>query len=117
MNPANVITVIAVLLLVLIISLPLIKKMKSGETCCGTEKVKVRHKKLKNPVGSYKLSIDGMHCQNCVKRITEAVNNIDGLSCRVSLEKKEAVISYEEKPMTDEVIKLLGKMDFLAIEK
>lgn len=77
---------------------------------------KVFGKKL-NPVGSYKLSIDGMHCQNCVKRITEAVNNIDGLSCRVSLEKKEEVISYEEKPMTDEVIKLLGEMDFLAIEK
>lgn len=38
MNAANVITVIAVLLLVLIISLPLIKKMKSGETCCGTKK-------------------------------------------------------------------------------
>ncbi len=114
MNAANVITVIVVFLLVLIISLPLVKKIKSKETCCGTQKIKVTHKKLKNPVGSYRLSIDGMHCKNCEKRITEAINDIDGLACKVSLEKNEAIIYYEQVPMTEEVIKLLGEMVFLA---
>ncbi|MBQ9608010.1 MAG: heavy-metal-associated domain-containing protein [Lachnospiraceae bacterium] len=57
-----------------------------------------------------------MHCKNCEKRITEAINNIEGLACKVSLEKKEAVVSYEEEPMKEAVIKLLGDMDFLATE-
>lgn len=53
---------------------------------------------------------------NCAKRIIDAVNKLDGLSCRVSLEKKEVYIQYEDKPMKTEVINLLGNMDFLARE-
>lgn len=54
---------------------------------------------------------------NCAKRITDAVNKLEGLSCKVSLEKKEVFIQYEDKPKKIEVIKLLGDMDFLAREK
>ncbi|MBR1816399.1 MAG: heavy-metal-associated domain-containing protein [Lachnospiraceae bacterium] len=114
MNTANIITIIVIIFLILLISFPLIKRIRSKETCCGTEKVKVKHKKLKNPAGSYRLHIDGMHCKNCEKRITEAINSIEGLACKVSLEKKEAVVSYEHEPRTEAVIKLLGDMDFLA---
>ena len=53
---------------------------------------------------------------NCAKRITDAVNKLEGLSCRVSLEKKEVYIQYKDKPMKNEVISLLGDMDFLVRE-
>jgi len=77
---------------------------------------KIKKKKIHKPIGSYKLSVEGMHCMNCAKGITDAVNQLDGLSCRVSLEKKEVYIQYEDKPKKIEVIKLLGDMDFLARE-
>ncbi len=114
MNPANIITIIGICIVILLITLPIMKRIRSKETCCGTEKVKVHHKKLRQVSGSYKLHIDGMHCKNCEKRVTEAINAIEGLAGRVSLGKQEAVVEYETEPMEDEVVRRLGDMDFLA---
>ena len=114
MNMANIVVIGLIILLVALICMPLIKRMRSGEDCCGNEQVKVSRKRLKNPAGKYTLNIDGMHCKNCEKRVTEAINGMDGLAARVSLAKKEAVISYEKAPMKEEVIKRLGELNFIA---
>ena len=114
MNAANYIVIAVILILVIIICYPLIKRMRAKEDCCGNEKVKINRKKLKHPAGKYKLAIEGMHCTNCVRRITEAVNGMDGLACKVSLEKGEAVVSYERQPGEDEIIRMLGEMGFRA---
>ena len=37
-----------------------------------------------------------MHCDHCVRAVTEAINKIDGVSAKVNLKKKEAVVSYEK---------------------
>ena len=111
-NTANIAVIAAFVFLALIICYPLIKRLKSREDCCGNEKIKIKRKKLKKAAGNYKLAVEGMHCKNCEKRITEAINSMDNLACRVSLEKQEAVIYYEHFPRTDEVIKKLGEMGF-----
>ena len=41
-------------------------------------------------------SEDDMHCDHCVRAVTEAINKIDGASAKVNLKKKEAVVSYEK---------------------
>lgn len=42
-----------------------------------------------------KLKVDGMHCQNCVKAVTEAVSALPGAKgVQVSLEKGE--VTWEE---------------------
>jgi len=44
------------------------------------------------------LTVEGMHCQKCVARITEALKNIDGVK-KVSIDldtKKVSVISKNE---------------------
>ena len=40
--------------------------------------------------------ISGMHCDHCVRAVTEAINKIDGASAKVNLKKKEAVVSCEK---------------------
>ncbi len=114
MNMANIAVTGLIILLVAFICMPLIKRVKSREDCCGNERVKVSKKRLKNPVGKYTLTVDGMHCKNCEKRVTEAINGIEGLAAKVSLERREAVISYEKAPMKEEVIKRLGELNFIA---
>ncbi|MDO4179003.1 MAG: heavy-metal-associated domain-containing protein [Phascolarctobacterium sp.] len=40
------------------------------------------------------ISISGMMCMNCVKAVTEALKNVDGVQAvEVSLEKKNAVVT------------------------
>ena len=47
--------------------------------------------------------IEGMHCQNCVKAVTEALQAVEGISSvAVSLEAKNAVV---EGNVTNEVLK------------
>ena len=51
------------------------------------------------------ISIEGMGCQNCVKHVTEALENISGVKkVNVSLEKNNAVVDYDGE-ISDEVFK------------
>ena len=45
-----------------------------------------------------------MHCDHCVRAVTEAINKIDGASAKVNLKKKEAVVFFE-KNVEDAVIR------------
>ena len=51
------------------------------------------------------LSIEGMMCQNCVKHVTRALENIPGVSqVSVSLENKNATL-FASQGITDEALK------------
>lgn len=52
-----------------------------------------------------KLIIDGMMCQNCVKHVTKALTELEGVfDVTVSLEEKSAEITVTEK-ITDDTLK------------
>ena len=52
-----------------------------------------------------KISIEGMSCMHCVKHVTDALNEIDGVSnVNVSLDTKSATIEADDK-VKDEAIK------------
>lgn len=52
-----------------------------------------------------KLIIDGMMCQNCVKHVTKALTELEGVfDVKVSLEEKSAEITVTEK-ITDDTLK------------
>lgn len=117
MNSSNLIAVVLIIAIVAISVFPIFRRMASRETCCGEKKIRIKKKKLRNAVGSYVLDIEGMRCVNCMREATDAINAIDGVSGRVSLEKKQAVVSYSDTPKTDEVIKALGRIGFLGKPK
>jgi Cu+-exporting ATPase len=50
------------------------------------------------------ITIEGMSCSHCVARVEKALGGIDGVTARVSLEKKSAEISLT-KPVADETLK------------
>lgn len=43
------------------------------------------------------LGIEGMHCEECVNRLTKVLNGLDGINdSKVSLENKNAEVEYDE---------------------
>lgn len=104
-------TVITVIVIVAILVFALkgsIKHMKGEGDCCGggsgnkPKKVKAKH--LEDPViGQITLHIEGMTCEHCVNRVAEALNNIDGVSAKVNLHKKNAAVSFD-RPVEEETL-------------
>ena len=54
------------------------------------------------------LKISGMHCEHCVKAVTEAINKVDGASAKVDLSENEAVVSYDRE-LDEEQLKRIVK--------
>ena len=50
------------------------------------------------------IEIEGMMCANCVKHVTKALNALEGVKAEVSLEKKNAVVIFENE-VSDEKLK------------
>ena len=99
--------VIAILAVVLFIALRGSIKHLAGEGgCCGGgDSVKKEpDKKLSGPIiKTMVFKIDGMHCENCSNRVKRSINRLDGVSAKVNLRKKEAVVLYE-LDIADDVI-------------
>ena len=81
-----------------------VKRFTGKKTCCGTEKQpRIKAKKLSTPIGSLTMKIGGMRCENCRRSVTSALNALDGVSAKVSLENGTASVSFEN-PVSDEVL-------------
>lgn len=81
-----------------------VKRFTGKKTCCGTEKQpRIKAKKLSAPIGSLTMKIGGMRCENCRRSVTSALNALDGVSAKVSLENGTASVSFEN-PVSDEVL-------------
>lgn len=96
------IIIVLILIVIAIFAIKQTKKHMHGESpCCGggsgsTKKARKKH--LDGPVmGTKTMKIKGMTCEHCVNNVTNAINKIPGASAKVSLKKKEAVISYDRE--------------------
>lgn len=82
-----------------------VKHFKGEGGCCGGgSSVKVKRKKLKQVVKQRIVVIEGMTCEHCKARVESKLNALDGVSARVNLKRKTAVVSME-KDVEDEVIR------------
>ena len=83
---ANVIVVAVVIVLLGFALKGTLKHLKGESPCCGGgDTIIIEDKKLDGPViGKKTVKISGMHCDHCVRPVTEAINKI------------EAVVSYEK---------------------
>ncbi len=79
------------------------KHFKGESSCCGggsemIDKTHHKKKKLNGPVlGTKTMEISGMHCDNCARNVTEAINSIDGAIAKVNLKKGTAEVSYDRE--------------------
>ena len=102
---ADVIIIVILVILIIIGISSTIKHFKGEGGCCGGgSSVKVKRKKLKQVVKERTVTIEGMTCEHCKARVESRLNELDGVSAKVNLKRKTAVVSME-KDVEDEVIK------------
>ena len=108
--------IIIVLIVIVLLGLALkgsIKHFKGEGACCGggggSVVLDIPEKSLENPVlGKKVLKVSGMHCEHCVKAVTEAINKVAGASAKVDLSQNEAVVSYDRE-LDEEELKRMVK--------
>lgn len=63
-----------------------------------------------------KINVDGMKCDGCVQSVTAALRAARGVKdVNVSLERKEAILSYEDDMVTaSELAEAINKKGFKA---
>jgi copper ion binding protein len=66
-----------------------------------------------------RLSVEGMTCQHCVKRVAKIIEKAGGVSdVQVSLEKKEASFACDPAVCnTADIVKAINDFGFTAVEK
>ena len=111
--------IVAVLAVILIIALKGSIKHLKGEGCCccgGGSTIKKPDKKLSGTVINTKVfKIDGMHCESCTSRVKRAINSIDGVSAKLDLRKKKAVVKYDKEIADDTLVKEIENLGYKVV--
>ena len=94
-----------------------VKHFKGEGGCCGGgSSVKVKRKKLKQVVKQRIVIIEGMTCEHCQARVESRLNALDGVSARVNLKRKTAVVSMEKEVEDEEIKKAIENAGYEVIE-
>lgn len=73
-----------------------VKHFKGQGSCCGGGTYVVKPRKLRQAAAVRTFTVEGMSCQHCVNRVTEAVQNIQGTSAVVNLKKGTVRVSMAQ---------------------
>ena len=117
----DAIIVLIVIVLLIFALKGTLKHFKGESPCCGggsgTIMTDIKDKVLDNPaIGKKTVKISGMHCEHCVKSVTEAINKIEGASAKVNLKKEEAVVSYDREIDDDDLKKAVEEAGFKVVD-
>ena len=105
---ANGIIVILIVALLAVAVKNALKHFRGEALCCGGggDSEVIENKVLDGAkIGEKVVTIEGMHCQHCVKQVTHAINKIDGAAAQVNLKKNCAVVSFD-RPIDESAIKI-----------
>ncbi len=87
--------IIAIIVVLVVVGLSsTVKHFARKGGCCGGGSYKSKKKRLSSVAYAKTFKIEGMSCEHCKNRVEEIVNDIDGISGKVSLKKGELVVSY-----------------------
>ena len=90
--------ILGILLVILLGAIITLVRRAGRKGCCSSgSDYKPRKKKLKHVVAAKVFAVDGMHCEKCANRVTEAVNDIPGVAGVVELKKGIVTVSYERE--------------------
>ena len=99
-NATSNIIIIVILVVIIFIAIKYsIPHFKGEGSCCGggSSVKKVKPKKMGKVVATWKIEIEGMMCDNCEKRIHNALNSIDGVNAKVERSRNRAVLKMDKE--------------------
>ena len=89
--------IIGIMLIITVSAVVTVIKRRGRKGCCGSSDYKPRKKKLHGVIATKTFRVDGMHCEKCANRVTEAVNDIPGVAGVVNLKQGTVTVSYERE--------------------
>ncbi|MDO5378368.1 MAG: cation transporter [Clostridia bacterium] len=104
---ASTAVILVILLAVLIVGVKsYMKKLASG--CCGSSDAVKKVRPQDTDSGHYpyhkSVSVEGMMCENCARRVENAFNARPGMMAKASAQKKCAEV-WSKEPLDDEMIR------------
>ena len=119
MGTAIVIFILAIIVVCAILSIR--KRIKYGSACCGThdaapKKCKVSDKNKSHYPYTYTLTVDGMHCSNCARRVENALNSKEGVWATVKLENNTVLVRSKKQLEWAEISKIISDAGYTLIE-
>lgn len=97
-----------------------VRKLRQGGGCCGeheppVKKVKVADRDKSHYPYETVLTIDGMTCSNCVRRVENALNNLDGVWAQGDLDSRKAIVRTKQVLSEDTLREVVQKAGYLVL--
>lgn len=108
--------IIGILLIVLVLALMRVKRHFKGG-CCGSGRPVATVKMLSDPrLGQKTLKLEGICCENCLIRVGNALNRLDGVSCTTHYADQTAIVSYSREVTDQELQAVVEKLGYSVRE-
>lgn len=106
--------VIGVLIVVVFIALSSsVKHFKGEGGCCGGNAApKARKKRLHQVVGTKRIQVEGMHCDNCRKNVENGLNSLEQVNAKVNLKEKTAIVKLGEEIPDDVLVAAIENLGY-----
>lgn len=91
-----------------------------GGCCGGSGKEKlIKPAKLERIIATKEIKIEGMRCENCNRRVQNALNQLDGVNAKVYGDRAEAVVKLGRDIEDKELEKAVTGLGYrvISIEK
>ena len=98
-----------------------IQKSKKGGGCCGeheeTEKrVKVKDRNARNYPYTAELKIGGMTCDNCARRVENALNGMADTWATVRIDSSRALVRTKDIPDEEQIRETVRQAGYVVTE-
>ena len=98
-----------------------VRRIRHGSSCCGEhdaapKKVRVSDTNKSHYYYVYELSVDGMHCANCARRIENAFNKNDGLWARADISQKSVELRSKRELSEDQCRSIVTEAGYTLID-
>lgn len=96
-----------------------LKKLKTG--CCGSGGDSVKQSRPRDTNLSHypytkTVRIEGMHCQNCARRVENAFHAREGYFVKVNLSKQEALVRTKTPVSEEELKQVIRSLGYRVVE-
>ncbi len=103
MNAMNVVLIILLIVLISLAAAAAAKKMRRGGGCCGEhetaeKKVAAADRNKSHYPWTVTLDIGGMTCENCSRKVENALNRLNGTWANVSISSHSARVLCKDEP-------------------
>ena len=109
MNAVDILLILMIAAAVVLAVRKLVRDKKRGKSCCGDCAGCVKHEEAVKRVSvtdrnrdhypyAAELTIEGMTCENCARRVENALNSIDGVWAKVDIGSRRATVQLKKPP-------------------